>query len=217
MEFKDINELITKLEDEFDTIEKANPPRKHSAGWKLRLATDKYYYVNCRLKDILTSEEELREAYYQVYLKLFSIYLKRLVKKNNDSFSWNRNKPLVETRHLCYVIDHRYIFSIENCCNRKAIFEVVKYNDTNRYLTNKYNYYDSYWESSEYCDEVLHEAIQLVHDTLGKQQFEKEVYRDRVLLERPVENGWQKIVLCCLEYFQEGELKDELYLECVLS
>lgn len=208
---KEINELITKFEDEFDTIEKADPPRKHSAGWKLRLATDKYYYVNCRLKDLLTSEEELRNAYFEVYLKLFSIYLKRLIKKNNGGL-------LLETKYLCWAIDHKNDFFIEDCCSKEGIFWAVKYNNTTRYLTKKYGYYghDIYREPSEYPDEVLKEAVQLVHNIAGK-QFDKQVYKDKILLEQPTEKGWQKLVMHCLDYFSDCNMRDDLYIECVLG
>lgn len=210
METKEINEIITKLENEFNIIEKANP-RERKCSWKLGLITDRYYYVNCRLRDILTCEEELREAYYQVYLKLFSIYLKRSIKKNNGGL-------LLEIHHLCWAINHKNDFFIEDCCSKEGIFWVVKYHNTSRYLTKKYSYYghDMYREPSEYLDEVLKEAVKLVHDIVGK-QFDEQVYKDKILLEQPTEKGWQKLVMYCLDYFQEGNIKDELYLECVLS
>lgn len=205
-----ITELITKFEKEFNYIEKANP-RKHCAGWKLSLATDKYYYVNSRLRDILTCEEELRNAYFEVYLKLFSIYLKRLIKKNNGGL-------LLEVQHLSWAIDHKNDFFIENCTSREGIFWTVKYHNTTNYLTKKYTYYghDIYKEPCEYSDEVLKESVQIVHNIAGK-QFDRQVYKDKILLEQPTEKGYHKLVMYCLEYFQEGDMKDELYLECVLS
>jgi len=210
MGVKEINQLIAKLEDEFNATERATP-RKYDSDWKLHLVVEKYYYVNCRLRDIITTEEGLREAYYQVYLKLFSIYLKRLVKKNYSGL-------LYEIKYLCWVIEFKNDFFVENCCSRKGVLWVVKYNNPTNYLTKEHGYcgYDITRTPSDYSEDILKEAVQVVYSMIGG-QFDKQVYKDKAVLEQPTEEGWHKLVMYCLDYFQEGKLKDELYLECMLS
>lgn len=208
METKDINELITKLELEFDTKD-STTPRKHCTGWKLNLVADKYYYVNCKLRDILTSEEELREAYYQVYLKLFSVFLTRKIKRN-------KVRILVEISNLCWIVFHKDNFKIDNCCDRYGIFWVAKYNN-DRYLSKYYTHFgdEIYKYPSEYQDEVLKEAVQIVYNMISE-HFVEQIYEDKKVLECLKNYGYNRVVMHCLDYFPEGDMKDELYLECVL-
>jgi len=210
MEIKEILQLITKLEDEFDSKEgkRLNPYTEEG----LALITDKYHYVNYGLRDIITNKEELRKAYFQVYLKLYSIYLKRLIKRNEGGL-------LYEIISLCWAIDYKDDFCIDYCCSRNSILWVLKDNNDGYFSKYHYGYgygYNIFAQPSEYSDEVLKEAVRIIYGIAGE-QFDKRVYKGKALLEQPVEEGWHKLVMYCLDYFQEGQIKDELYLECALA
>lgn len=207
MRFKDVNELIAKLELKFDT--KNRILRKHRTGDELNYIADKYYYVNCKLMNTLTSEEELREAYYNVYLKLFSIYLKEEVKGNEGGV-------LLEIDGLCWIVFHKDNFKIDNCSDKEGILWVAKYN-YERYLSKYFRDFGTeiYNHPSDYPDEVLKEAVQIVHNILGE-DFVEQIYKDKELLERFKNDGYNKLVMYCLDYFPEGDMKDELYWECML-